>query len=264
MSESFDLDETRSKLCRSSYISVARELAGPLDQRRNRQPIRKPSLLKRKLGREISHTSLVLWLGDGHGGRQVLAADINNRVLGAIDLARDGELKLLAVRRWRAEHIERAVSGQSSDGAQLERARIRNDERLDRREGEVRVAAGEERRRGRELGLHVAEKADLLAFLREHGADQRDQAGFITGVGGEGGLSLGEGAEDDVGECLREGDGAEEGADGELIGAGGHGSLATALENAVDAQGVQFFLLERDVRKMLLGKRGSGIKDLLQ
>ena len=157
-------------------------------------------------------------------------------------------MNLLAVRPWRAEHIECAVSSQSYR-AQLERARIRNNERLDRRECEVRVAACEERRRGGELGLHIAEKADLLAFLREHGADKRDQAKFITGIGGEGSLSLGESAEDDIGECLREGDGAEEGADGELIGAGGNGSLAAALENAVDAQGVQFFLLERDVRK---------------
>ena len=52
-----------------------------------------------------------------------------------------------------------------------------------------------------------------------------------------------EGAEDDVGECLREQDRAGEGRHGELVRAGLDGAVVGGCEDAVYAEGVEFFLL---------------------
>ena len=78
----------------------------------------------------------------------------------------------------------------------------------------------------------------MLPFLREHGAEDWHQRRFITAVGGEGGLGFGQGAENDVGECLGERDGFEEGGDREVVFAGRDGGLLGALEDTVHAEGM--------------------------
>lgn len=92
--------------------------------------------------------------------------------------------------------------------------------------------------------MRGAEESDLFAFLGEDGAEKWHQWRLIARVGGESGLGFGKRAEDYVGECLGQSDGGGEGADGELVAAGGDGGVVGGCEDAVYAEGVQFFLLE--------------------
>ena len=179
---------------------------------------------------------------DGNRDWQIRAGEVDDGVGIRADGSGHGECQRLIHRLGGRDDGQRAEGGQVDAGERL-RAGAGHDEHLDGGEGEAGRPARQEGRGGRRLLLQEAVEADLFALLGEDGAEERDERALVAGVAGEDGLGFGEGAEDDVGECLGEGDGLGEVGDGELVFAGLDGAVVGTCEDAVDAQGVQFFLL---------------------
>lgn len=108
------------------------------------------------------------------------------------------------------------------------------------------LGAGEERQfRGDDVA-QVAVEAVLLAFLADHGADERNV--LLVTVGSETSKGVLESAEDDIGEGLGEGDGALEVRGWENVFARLDGSLAGGGQDGVGADSVQLFLREDGVQ----------------
>ncbi len=239
---SINLNKTRSiHRSRRNRIITLEALASPLHQRRNSQAIRKP-LVKRKARLKLILALTLLDRRDGNRDRHILPRQVHNRIGARGNLPRDGKLELHVL------GLGRRDNGQGAEGGQINliqrlRARPRHNKHLNRGERKARGPARQKRRRGRRLLLYRPIEADLLAFLREDGAEERDQGALVGGVGGEDGLGFGQGPEDDVGEGLGEGDGLGEAGDGELVLAGLDGGVFGAGEDAVDARGVEFLLL---------------------
>ena len=176
-------------------------------------------------------------VGNGDRDGQILTGEVNDGILIRSDGSGDGELERHVLGHGRGDDGEGAEGGEVDAGERL-RTRAGDDEHLDGGEGEAGGAAREEGRGGRGLFLHETVEAGLLAFLRDDGAEERDQGALVGGVGGEDGLGFGQGAEDDVGEGLGEGDGLDEGGDGELVLTGLDGGVVGVGEDAVDTRGV--------------------------
>lgn len=237
-----DLNDTGSvHRGRSDGVIARKGLTGTLDQRGDGQTVRE-ARLEREAGAERRRSARGAHGRNRDRHRQVRAGEVDDGVVERADGSGHGEVE------GRVDGFGRADNGQGAEGGQVDarerlRARAGHDEHLDRGEGEAGRSA---RQKGRGRGcllLHEAVEADLFALLRQDGAEERDQRALVAGVGGEDGLGFGQGAEDYVGECLGEGDGLGEVGDGELIFAGLDGGVVGACEDAVYAQGVQFFLL---------------------
>ena len=108
---------------------------------------------------------------------------------------------------------------------------------------ERRRLGRQEGRRGRDFHLQGAIPAVLLGLLCDDGPEEVHEREFVTAIGGIEGLRPRQRAEHKVGEGLRQGDGAGEVGDGELVQAGGDLHGVCAGEDAVDAEGVELFLL---------------------
>ena len=239
---SVDLNETRSiHSSRRNGVITLESLTRPLDQSRNGQSIRKAGR-ERETGAEGALSGHGAHAGDGDRHRQVRPGEVDDGVVEGADGAGHGELQRHVLRLGRGEHGQGAEGGQVHGGERLGTG-AGHDEHLDRGEGEAGRSQRQERRGGRHFFLREAVEAHLLAFLGQHGAEERDQRALVAGVAGEDGLGFGQGAEDDVGEGLGEGDGLDEAGDGELILAGLDGGLVGAHEDTVYAQGMQFLLL---------------------
>ena len=180
---------------------------------------------------------------DRYAKRQILAREIDNRVILRAHRIWNRELKR-HVLGLRLRHHGQWPKCRQIHARQWSRAGIRDDEVLDGCEGEAGGSTRQEGGCGWCLLLREAVETILFAFLCDDGAEDGDEAALVAGVGGESSLCFGEGAEDDVGECVGEGHGFEEGGDGELVLAGLDLGLACVPEDAVHACCVELFLLE--------------------
>lgn len=208
---------------RSNSVIALKSLTGPLDQRGNSQTIRKPRR-EREAGFETIGPRDGGDVGNGHRHRHIGSGEVDDRIGRGTDDPRHGELERHVLGLRRGDDGQGAERGQIDTGQRLG-ARTGDDEHLDRSESEAGGSTRQERRGRGRLLLREAVEAHLLAFLGQDGAEQWDQGALVTSVGGKYGLSFGQGAQDDVGKGLGEGDGLVKGGDWELVLTGFDGSV---------------------------------------
>lgn len=177
--------------------------------------------------------------------RQVLTRNIDNLVLVSGHFTRnavfDGLIVCFQVGGDDGEGFE---GGDTGFGDEIHaRAGSGDDDALEEGECEGGTLGCEEGGGGGDFLLHGAVEAVLLGFLGDDAAQQVDEGEFVAAVGGEDGLGLWEDAQHDVREGVGEGDGGEEVGDGEFVLAWFDLRGACGLEDAVCAEGVEFFLV---------------------
>lgn len=234
-----DLNQTRPSN-RSSRNRIHRsKRSTPLRNRCNRKS-EQQILLERESGLESQHTVLEAPVLECLDDGQVLAVDedetqlVGRVVRARVRRNREAELDVLAAGTGWGEHVERCEDGEG-DGVFV-RAGAGHDEGLEGREGEGARGCGQEGLRGGTLALKQAVEAVLFALLADDGADAADQAGVA--VLPEQGLDVLQGAEDEVGEGVGEGDGVVEVGDWEDVFAGEDGAGVEVGEGAVGVERV--------------------------